>query len=155
MGGSSMDLFEVFFASQLIFREASHCLSKESVRLGLSILELQALWIAAGSQQMTMAEMAMVSGYSKAELKPAVEALETDGLVLKILSHDSRLFSWAVTEEGRALVERIPVCEGRVPSCLLADPEAVKDFIQAARGLIITLRGHEIADMFGQGNTEQ
>lgn len=144
MALSSMDLFELFFASSSIHKELNYCVSKQALRLGLSLLELQVLWVLASSDGMTMTEIAMVTAYSKDELKSIVESLEGEGLATRVYQEDSLKCSMVATQEGRNEISKIPVCGGTCP-CKYLDLEMVRAFVDQAYFLVGAFRGGEVS----------
>ena len=125
MTWSSGDLFETFVTSLLVEKEINHYLSKQAVRLGLSLQEFQVLWIVANSEELVLTELAMITTQSKDELQGVVTSLEADGLIFGTCNGISRKRVYRVTQEGRALIEQTPVYGGANYSCHEFDPEII------------------------------
>lgn len=147
MSGLSTDLLKLFFTCISIQKEIEYCLSKQALRLGLSILELQVLWIIASSpEDLNIRNISIVTARPKEELQSVVESLEADGLVTRIRECGSRKGTAIVTLEGQKLIGKIFVC--KAAKCLLKDipKDMLSEFTNQACSLIKNFGANEVVE---------
>ncbi len=106
------NLFKVSLASKLIDKEVSYHLLRQALRLGLSALELQVLWVVYSSGELVMLDIAAATGYGTQELQPIIEALEAEGLVTEVCFCDSHKRVIAISEKGKNKIRKISDNEG-------------------------------------------
>lgn len=129
---SSRKLFNLFFASESVRQNIEYCLSNQALKLGLTLQELQVLWIVVGSGRMTMAELVVATTLDKDNLHSIVQSLENDGLLDRASVEGTGKLLIGATFEGKTLIRRIPVCTELTCRCGSVDPEVINDFLASA-----------------------
>ena len=106
---------------------------------GLSREEWRLLFLLAGTDRMTSAELARRTTLDKVQVSRAAQRLEEKGLITRAISDaDRRLRVYACTAEGRALfAEALPQVEARAQQMLAAmQPEDRAALTRGLDGLI-------------------
>jgi len=106
---------------------------------GLSREEWRLLFLLAGTDRMTSAELARRTTLDKVQVSRAAQRLEEKGLITRAISDaDRRLRVYACTAEGRALfAEALPQVEARAQQMLAAmRPEDRAALTRGLDGLI-------------------
>lgn len=143
---SPVDVFEVSFASFLVWNEFNYCLSKLAVRLGLTLTELQVLWTVVRFGETTMIEIARLVARPKHEFAPILDSLEADGLVTKSYQDESSKCVISATAAGQALIDQVSAsCRGSCGFKKL-DPEKSRAYVERAHELLSAFRGAEFVE---------
>jgi len=125
---------EAYFAVLLSYKELNHWLSRKARSLGLSILELQVLWLVTKSRGATLADLAATTAHSQKQLHPIIGALERDGIITSTYVGESRKRLIKATPEGRSLLAHL---QDKAPGCpvvVRVNSEILNSFsLQAAR----------------------
>lgn len=140
MSVSCSDFFELILLLKLLNDEMDYYLAKHSLRLGLSVSELQILWIVSFSNETTFLEIARLTGQSKEQIREIVAALEADGLVQRVYQNDSRRCTLAATHEGRTLIGELPGIIDRI-WVRIKDTQEVQDLLHISREVVEVLKG--------------
>ena len=146
----SMGCMEAFFAVIVIYKEMKYCLFKQALRLGLSVLELQVLWIAANFKGVTLNDLAIVTTCSKEELEVVLNFLESEGLAKKVRSGNAGKRIIEVTPEGKDLLEEVPSLVTASCSLECIDSETLQTFRKGAFKLVNAFGGWKIVEMLNQ-----
>jgi DNA-binding MarR family transcriptional regulator len=145
---SCNDFFELLLLLKLLNDEVNHYFGKYSLRLGLSLSELQILWIVSLSNETTFLEIARLTGQSKNEIREVVTALEADGLVQQIHHSDSPRCTIAATHEGRSLIGELPSVVDRM-CARMKDSQEVQDLLHTSRQVVEVLKGADYLRLIG------
>lgn len=146
------DIFEFYFIHNLLHQEVERCLGRCALYLGLSVRELQVLWIAGSAGRATLAEIAKVTFYTKEQLENVVEALEQNNLVEQTRSGESLCTFILATDRGKKIISEVFTrSNSRWPATF--DRPNTQTLIDHARQLLMELGGRStcdlIADMAG------
>lgn len=143
---TSSDLFEVFFASLAVHKEIEHFLTKQVLKLGLTLVELQVLWVVTVSGETVMTDLALLVSRSKNELQAVVHSLEADELIIKVSNSDSRFFVLKATSKGENLLAEIQRAIEVDRLTKRVDSKLTRDYIRSARRLVRAFRGNQNVD---------
>lgn len=150
VGGSKDDtLFEAFFTSLLVDREINYCLSRQAVRLGLSLEELQVLWILSKSEDVLLTDLSIITTLPKDDLRLIIAPLVVDGFVMEIKESGSGKRVLQLTAEGRSVIRRMALWEGPGSICGEPNSEIIWNYVRASRRLVASLRGHLPEEEYG------
>lgn len=140
------DLFELSFASYLVKNEVDHCLAKQAVRLGVSLMELKALWIAVKFGEITLIELARLTARHKDEYVQVMESLEADGLIARDTGDDTKKCVYSPTEQGRKTIELLADCPHTHCRVKSIDSQVIKGFVELAHRLVAAFRGTDVSE---------
>lgn len=104
------EIYEFFSVIHLINREVSFCVSKHASQVGLSVEEIQSLWLITFSPAKTIAQLAKMTGRSKEQVRETVEWLEDEGLIQRSCISNSRCVVFQTTVRGEDFLSRVRRC---------------------------------------------
>lgn len=144
--GLFVDILEFYFVHSLLHQEVERCLNQNASYLGLSILELQVLWIAASSDVATIAEMARITTYTKERIEEVVASLEQDDLVRLVCARDSLCMFVQASDKGDQVIHQMYDRPNRCKCLLCTEDPSIKELIEDTRKLVVKLRGRGSCD---------
>ncbi|NLL43924.1 MAG: MarR family transcriptional regulator [Firmicutes bacterium] len=138
---SCKDTLEFYFTLNLLHQEVARCLKRQASYLGLSSVELQALWIAGSESTTTIADLARVTGYTKEQLEKVVSALKRDNLVEEVRTGDSLCTFIRATVEGKHLLSQVFTRPSRCTCPIKKDDPRFLQLGEVCRSLVMDFRG--------------
>ena len=144
-----VEILEFYFIHSLLHQEMERCLSQSASYIGLSIPELQVLWIATSSNVATIAEIARITTYTKEGIEEIVQGLEQDDLVNYVCSGESLCTFIQASDKGRKVMSRLYDRPNRCRCLLCTEDPCIKKLIGDTRELVAKLRGRKSCDLIG------
>ncbi len=141
-----VDIFEFYFVHNLLHHEMERCLSQSASYLGLSVLELQVLWIASSSMA-TIAEIARITNQTKERLEKITTGLEQDNLVQRVCSRDSLYTVLQISDQGKRVINQLYSRPNKCRCPLCSEQQTLQELIAEARDLVVKLRGKVSCDL--------
>ncbi len=141
------DMIEFYFIHKLLHQEMERCLSRCAAYLGLSVLELQVLWIAGSSDTFTLADMARVTTFTKETLEEIVVALERDDLVQEVRFGESLCVYFRATDRGKDTINQLSSRVNSYRCPVNTDQDSVRSLLEASRKLVMELKGKGSCDL--------
>lgn len=142
-----VDIFEFYFVFNLLHNEMERCLNRSASYLGLSVLELQVLWIASSAKMATIADMARITTHTKEELEEVVIGLEQDNLVERVCFEESYYTFIQTSDRGKQLIGQLSNRPHKCKCPLCIEDQSIHELIEETRDLVVKLRGQGSCDL--------
>lgn len=147
---SCKDMFEFYLIHQLLHQELERCMGRCASFLGVSVAELQVLWIATASDTTTLTDIARITTYTKEQIEEVVASLERDRLLEQVSSGESLCTFLQATDEGTEIMRQFSNTPNRCRCPIKADDEGIQRLMADARELVAKLRGRGSCDLIAE-----
>lgn len=141
------DIFEFYFVHNLLHLEMERCLSQSASYLGLSVLELEVLWISGSSHSATIANIARITAQPKERLEEIVAGLEQDNLLERIYSPDSLYTCLRISDQGKKILNQLASRPNKCRCPLCVEDQSLQELVEETRELVVRLRGKGSCDL--------
>lgn len=148
---SCKDMFEFYFMHGLLHQELERCMSRSAAFLGLSVADLEVLWMTTLSDTTTLADIARLTTYTKEQIEEIVAGLERDHLVEQVCLGESLYTFIQATDRGMKTLHQLADRPNKCKCPMSIDEPCVQRLMEDSRELVVRFRGKSsyelIADM--------